>query len=75
MRKKYGYSMTDAKHLCNLAARIWYWLIGSEPLTKGELIAAKRSTEAAYHRAKNPADKRRLARQIYQLQREIEGMV
>lgn len=67
--------MTHAKHLGNLAARIWYWLIGAEPLTKGELIAAKQLTEAAYHRAKNPADKRRLARQIYQLQREIEGMV
>ena len=61
--------------MTGLIAKFWLWLIGSEPLTKGELIAAKQSTEAAYHRAKNPADKRRLAREIYQLQREIEGMV
>jgi hypothetical protein len=50
-------------------------LIGAEALTKEELIAAKQSTEAAYHRAKNIQGKRRLARQIYQLQREIEGMI
>jgi hypothetical protein len=61
--------------MSSLIAKIWYWLIGAEALTKGELIAAKQSTEAAYHRAKNPADKRRLAREIYQLRREIEGMV
>lgn len=67
--------MTHAKHLGNLAARILYWLIGSENLTKDELIAAKQSTEAAYHRAKNLQDKRRLAREIYKLEKEIGGMV
>ena len=33
--------------MSGLIAKLWYWLIGSEPLTKGELIAAKQSTEAA----------------------------
>jgi hypothetical protein len=61
--------------MSSLIAKIWYWLIGSGNLTKEELIAAKQSTEAAYHRAKNIQGKRRLARQIYQLQRDIEGMV
>jgi len=61
--------------MSGLIAKLWYWLIGAEPLTKDELIAAKQSTEAAYYRAKNIVDKRRLAREIYQLNKEIEGMI
>ena len=59
--------------MSGLIAKIWYWLIGAEALTKEELVAAKQSTEAAYHRSKNLQDKRRLAREIYKLEKEIGG--
>ena len=59
--------------MSGLIAKIWYWLIGSGNLTKEELVAAKQSTEAAYHRSKNLQDKRRLAREIYKLEKEIGG--
>ena len=61
--------------LYTLSAIFWRWLIGAEALTKEELVAAKQSTEAAYHRSKNLQDKRRLAREIYKLEREIGGMI
>lgn len=61
--------------LYTLSATFWHWLIGSQGLTKSELVMFKESTEAAYHRAKNVSDRRRLAGEIRDLEREIEGLV
>jgi hypothetical protein len=60
--------------LYTLSASFWRWLIGSEALSVEELQLAKDATVNAYHRAKCSGDRRMLAREIAEFDKQIKGL-
>jgi len=58
--------------LYRLSALFWRWLIGSEALSVEELVLAKQATENAYRRAKCSGDRRMLAREIAEFDKQIK---
>ncbi len=60
--------------LYQLSSLFWRWLIGSEALSVEELQLAKEATVNAYHRAKCSGDRRMLAREIAEFDKQIKGL-